>query len=154
MASREKKRRIDTQWQTLQPSWDKKDYDGERKMLHDTLDDDENIERLSASGWKVLEGEQAMESHERGIVTATGRQVIFLNKGRITRNVAQIPYLGIREVKEQGPGNLTVVASRFDYSLTLDHGAAAWLISSGDICPRIQRPWRTGYPAFLWAENA
>ena len=56
MASREKQRRIDSQWQTLQPSWGKKDYDGERKMLHDTLDDDENIERLSSCGWKVLAG--------------------------------------------------------------------------------------------------
>ena len=125
MASRDKQRRIDTQWQTLQPSWDKKDYDGERKMLHDTLDDDENIERLSPSGWKVLLGEEAMESHDRGIFTATGRRVIFLNKGRFSKNVAQIPYLAIREVQQQGPGNLTVVTPKYDYSLTLDQDAAA-----------------------------
>ena len=124
MASREKQRRIDSQWQTLQPSWSKKDYDGERKILHDTLDNDENVERLSAGGWKVLEGEQAMESHDRGIVTATGRRVVFLNKGRLSKNVAKIPYLAIREVREQGPGNLTVVAPKYDYSLTLDQGAA------------------------------
>ena len=124
MASRGKQRRIDAQWQTLQPSWGKKDYDGERKMLHDMLDDDENIERLSVGGWKVLEGEQAMESHDRGIVAATGSRVVFLNKGRLSKNVARIPYLAIREVREQGPGNLTVVAPRYDYSLTLDQGAA------------------------------
>ena len=84
MASRDKRRRIDTQWQTLQPSWDKKDYDGERKMVHDTLDDDENIERLSPSSWKVLLGEEAMESHDRGIFAGTDRRVIFLNKGRLS----------------------------------------------------------------------
>ena len=35
MASREKMRQIDAQWQALQPGWDGKNYDDERKMLYE-----------------------------------------------------------------------------------------------------------------------
>ena len=49
----------------------------------------ENIERLSG-GWKL----SLWGSHDRDIVAATGRRVVCLNKGRISNNVAQIPYRG------------------------------------------------------------
>ena len=124
MASREKIRQIDAQLQALQPGWGEKDYDGERKMLYDMMGDDEHIERLSAGGWKVLQRGRAMESHDRGIFAATGRGVVFLNKGRLSNNAAKIPYLAILEVQQQGPGELTVVTPLNHYSLSLDPGAA------------------------------
>ena len=103
MAMQDKRSRIDAQWQALQPGWGNKDYDGERKLLHDTLDDDENIDRLWAGGWKVLVGRQEVEKHDRGVVAFTGRRVVFLNKGRLSKNVAKIPYWGIETVEEVGP---------------------------------------------------
>ena len=124
MASREKMRQIDAQLQALQPGWGEKDYDGERKMLYDMMGDDEHIERLSAGGWKVLQRGRAMESHARGIFAATGRGVVFLNKGRLSNNAAKIPYLAILEVQQHGPGELTVVTPMNHYSLSLDPGAA------------------------------
>ena len=48
----------------------------------------------------------------------------MLNRGRVSKNVELIPYLAIREVREQGPGTLTVVAPGKDYSITLEPGAA------------------------------
>ena len=124
MASREKMRQIDAQLQALQPGWGEEDYDGERKMLYHMMGDDEHIERLSAGGWKVLQRGRAMESHDRGIFAATGRGVVFLNKGRLSNNAAKIPYLAILEVQQQGPGELTVVTPMNHYSLSLDPGAA------------------------------
>ena len=35
MASREKVRQIDAQWQALQPGLGRKNHNGERKMLHE-----------------------------------------------------------------------------------------------------------------------
>ena len=119
MASREKQRRIDTQWQTLQPSWGKKDYDGERRMLYDAIVEGDNVEHLFGRRWGSYNA-----NHDRGVAAATERGLVLLNRGRLTKNVERIPYLAIREVREQGPGTLTVVAPRQDYSLTLDQGAA------------------------------
>ena len=48
MASREKMRQIDAQWQALQPGLGKKNHNGERKMLYEVMADGENIERLEA----------------------------------------------------------------------------------------------------------
>ena len=124
MASREKMRQIDAQLQALQPGWGEKDYDGERKMLYDMMSEDERIERLSAGGWKVLQRGRAMERHDRGIVAFTGRGVVFLNKGRLSNNVAKIHYLVILEVQQQGPSELTVVTPMNHYSLSLVPGAA------------------------------
>ena len=53
MASREKQRRIDAQWQTLQPFWGKKDYEGERKMLYDLLEPGEDVELLHSCGFET-----------------------------------------------------------------------------------------------------
>ena len=130
MASREKKSRIDAQWQALQPGWGNKDYDGERKMLHDTLDDGENIERLSGGGWKVLMRSQDMESHDRGIVVATSHGVVFLNKGRLSKNERKIPYWAIETVKETGPEEVRITGpgirlGRETYELRLSASAAA-----------------------------
>ena len=142
-------RQIDAQLQALQPDWGEKDYDGERKMLYDMMGDDEHIERLSAGSWKVLQRGRAMESHDRGIVAATGRGVVFLNKGRPQRERGKNPLPGY-------PGSAATGARRVDRrnvheSLLAQPGPrrrAGWLISSVAACPRMQRPWRTACPTF------
>ena len=96
MGIQDKRSRIDAQWQALQPGWGNKDYDGERKLLHDTLDDDENIDRLWAGGWKMLVGRQEVHKHDGGIVACTGRSIVFLNKGRVNKSVSKVPLLGHR----------------------------------------------------------
>ena len=103
MAMQDKRSRIDAQWQALQPGWGNKDYEGERKLLHDTLDDDENIDRLWAGGWKMLVGRQEVHKHDGGIVACTGRSIVFLNKGRVNKSVSKVPYWGIETVEEVGP---------------------------------------------------
>ena len=103
MGMQAKRSRIDAQWQALQPGWGNKDYDGERKLLHDTLDDDENIDRLWAGGWKMLVGRQEVDKHDGGIVACTGRSIVFLNKGRVNKSVSKVPYWGIETVEEVGP---------------------------------------------------
>ena len=108
VTSIEKKSRIDAQWQALQPGWGNKDYAGERKMLHETLDDGENIERLSGGGWKVLIKSQVLESHDRGIAVATSLRVLLLNKGRLSKNARVIPYWTIKTVKETGPEEVSI----------------------------------------------
>jgi hypothetical protein len=130
MASGEKKSRIDAQWQALQSGWGNKDYAGERKMLHETLDDGENIERLLGGGWKVLMRSQDMESHDRGIVVATGLRVLLLNKGRLSKNVMMIPYWAIETVKETGPEEVRITGpgrglGRETYEMRLPASAAA-----------------------------
>ena len=51
MASREKMRQIDAQWQALQPGLGKKNHNGERKMLYEAMADGEHIEVLVGCVW-------------------------------------------------------------------------------------------------------
>ncbi len=103
MGMQDKRSRIDAQWQALQPGWGDKDYDGERRLLHDTLDDDENIDRLWAGGWNMLVGRQEVYKHDGGIVACTGRSIVFLNKGRVNQSVSKVPYWSIETVEAAGP---------------------------------------------------
>ena len=130
MVSKEEKNRIDAQWQLLQPGWGPKDNQGERKMLYDALEEGENIERLSAGGWKVFDGRDEMESHQRGVVVATDRCVIFLNKGRLSKNVRRISYHHIETVEEIGTDGVRITgpgffASSGTYETRLPAGMAA-----------------------------
>ena len=110
MASREKQRRIDAQWQTLQPFWGKKDYEGERKMLYDLLEPGEDVELLHSCGFEtknVMWGSR----HDRGVVVATGRRVILLNRGRLSKNRFGLTYLEIDEITEPEPGRVRLRGS-------------------------------------------
>ena len=119
MASKETRDNIDRRWQMLQPGWGRDDFKGERRMLYDAIVEGDNVEHLFGCSWGSDNA-----NHDRGIVAATERGLVLLNRGRLSKNMELIPYLAIREVREQGPGNLTVVAPRQDYSITLDPGAA------------------------------
>ena len=119
MAKKETRDSIDRRWQVLQPGWGRNDFKGERRMLYDAIVEGDNVEHLFGCSWGSED-----TTHDRGIVAATERGLVLLNRGRLSKNVELIPYLAIREVREQEPGTLTVVAPRQDYSLTLDQGAA------------------------------
>ena len=104
MARKETRDSIDRRWQMLQPGWGRDDFKGEH---------------LFGCSWG-----SDNSNHDRGIVAATERGLVLLNRGRLSKNVELIPYLAIREVREQGPATLTVVAPKQDYSIILDACAA------------------------------
>ena len=110
MASREKQRRIDAQWQTLQPFWGKKDYDGERKMLYDLLEPGEDVELLHSCGFETKNVAWGSR-HDRGVVVATGRRIILLNRGRLSKNRFGLTYLEIDEITEPEPARIRLRGS-------------------------------------------
>ena len=122
MASREKQRRIDGQWQALQPGWGWKDYKGERKMLYDLLEPGEDVELLHSCCFEtkiVAWGSR----HDRGIVVATGRRVILLNRGRLSKNRFGLTYLEIDEITEPGPGRIRLRGSGSGNATDSESGA-------------------------------
>ena len=110
MASREKQRRIDDQWQALQPGWGRRDYQGERKMLYDLLEPGEDVELLHSCGFETKNVMWASR-HDRGVVVATGRRVILLNRGRLSKNRFGLTYLEIDEITEPEPGRIRLRGS-------------------------------------------
>ena len=106
MATQYKVNRIDAQWQAKSPGWRPKEYSGEREMLYDILDDQEDIECLLACRWgdnhswawvgsmvvaagggsqgaRVQDvGSYYTGPHYDGIAVATSQRVIFLMKRR------------------------------------------------------------------------
>ena len=125
MATKYEIDRIDAQWQTKSPGWRPREYFGEREMLHDILDDQEDIECLLACRWGDKQswawvgnmvvgyggrvqnaGNYYPGPHHDGIVVATSRRVIFLVKrrsflgffGEATTAAAEMPYEDIVSV--------------------------------------------------------
>ncbi len=116
MASKGRQSTIDAQWQALQPGWGADDYMGERRMLYDTLDDHENIEGLWGGGYKGLMGRDVMESHDRAIIAATESRLLLMNRGRLSKNIHAISYEEIKDVKENGAGEVRITGS-FDLGI-------------------------------------
>ncbi len=107
---------IDAQWQAKSPGWRQKEYSGEREMLYDISDDQEDIECLLACRWgdnhswawvgsMVVASAQSVGSyypgpHYDGIAVATSQRVIFLMKrrgflaffGKANTATAEMPY--------------------------------------------------------------
>ena len=102
--------RIDKQWNDAIPrgwgtskAWgsdrqergDKDMHKGERQMLYDILDDDENIKAL-VGGMYRAEQDTARVSKHNGVAVATDRRVIFLDKGVLgSTDVSEMPYRSI-----------------------------------------------------------
>jgi hypothetical protein len=111
--------RIDAQWQAKSPGWRPKEYSGEREMLYDILDDQEDIECLLACRWGdnhswawvgntvVALGGRIQNAgnyypgpHYDGVAVATSQRVIFLMKkrgflgifGETNTATAEMPY--------------------------------------------------------------
>lgn len=94
--------RIDTQWRATSPGWRAKEHVGEREMLYDILEDQEDIECLLACrwgdsrSWEWVENIAVHTGRGRvqnvgnyyagplydGIAVATSRRAIFLMKRR------------------------------------------------------------------------
>ncbi len=162
MANREQIKRIDAQWQALQPQWSEKDYEGERKMLHDALDSGEAIEVLLECGWDAHSEGVQLENHERGIVVATGSGVFLLNRGRLSKNISGFTYLGI-DAREAGPGKVRIREPLITYNLALEAGAATEFASflreriptdSGSMEQALASILRPGESVEHWAAGA
>ena len=128
MANREQINRVDAQWQCAQSAWGPKDNEGERKMLYDLLEPGEDVELLQACSFETKNVVWASR-HDRGVVVGTGRRVILLNRGRLSKNRFDLRYLEIDEVTEPEPGRVRVsgsgpVAESPAFDLSLQFGAA------------------------------
>ena len=112
MPKREKIQSIDSQWQALQPGWGRKDHQGERKMLYDLLEPGEDVELLHQCGFQTRNVAWGSR-HDRGVVVATGRRVILLNPGRLSKHRFSLTYLEIGEITEPDPGRVRLIGSGY-----------------------------------------
>ena len=124
MANKERRSIVDAQWQRLQPGWGPKDNEGERKMLYDILGPGEDVELLHSCGFDTKNVAWGSR-HDRGVVAATGRRVILLNRGRLSKNRFGMIYLEIDEITEPGPGKVRLRGREGAvFDLDLQSGAA------------------------------
>ncbi len=75
---------------------DQKRHIGERKMLYELLEQDEDIKALV--GGKHREQNKTILQEKSGVAVATNKRILFLNKGLIDEGVAEIPYGSIKDV--------------------------------------------------------
>ena len=102
-----KKDRIEQEWASLIPKgWgtfsDNNMHSGERKMLYGLLEDDEHLECLVGGRFESNSGESHVwrtnRSFNEGVVVATNRRVIFLDKGIISAEVVELSYPRIEAI--------------------------------------------------------
>ena len=125
MATQYEINRIDAQWHAKSPGWRPREYSGEREMLYDILEDQEDIECLLACRWgnshswawvgnMVVGSGRGVQNVGNyypgplydGIAVATSLRVIFLTKrrgflgffGEATTATAEMPYEDIVSV--------------------------------------------------------
>ena len=107
-----KEERIDQEWDALIPKgWgtftDANMHSGERKMLYRLLESDEHLECLCGGDFKANSGESHIwrdsgRSFNSGVVVATDRRVIFLDKGIVSTEVAELTYKSIESISYSG----------------------------------------------------
>ena len=107
-----KEERIDQEWNALIPKgWgtftDANMHSGERKMLYRLLESDEHLECLCGGDFKANSGESHIwrdsgRSFNSGVVVATDRRVIFLDKGIVSTEVAELTYNSIESISYSG----------------------------------------------------
>ena len=111
MAAIEKSNRVDAEWAALIPKgWgglfgDTNMHSGERKMLYDLLEDNEHLEALVGGAFgpdlQATGGVGSIAragSLHKGVGVATNRRVIFVDKGILSTEVAEIPYTSIESI--------------------------------------------------------
>ena len=114
MASREKVRQIDAQWQALQPGLGRKNHNGERKMLYEVMADGEHIEVLVGCVWGPEKAFRAGASRwDRmtqydGIAVVTESRVALLKKRGLSKLTTDMPLLTIESVDVDGEGAVTL----------------------------------------------
>ena len=84
-----------------------KNYEGERKKLHEILDDDENIEYWLGGRWGLpndfafapMGGPGSNRTGHEGIAVATDRRVHLLRSGELASREIELPYDRIDDVE-------------------------------------------------------
>ena len=109
-----KQDRIDEQWYAVMPmgwsEWgsDEGMYSGERKMLYDFLDPDEDIEALVGGTYKTEQGMDHM-NRGRGVAVATDRRIIFLDRWLFgSKEVFEMPYRSISSITHSTLGAVQI----------------------------------------------
>ena len=152
LAGMSKVQRIDAQWRERSTMWGRNEpgplerivasltssftgekidvYPGERRMLHEILEEDENIDYWMGGRWgdasdfdtmaqaagraavgvalhAALEGpvggtQRFQPDVHNGVVVATDRRVLMLNSGVVSNQVVDIPYEGLRVAYNEG----------------------------------------------------
>ena len=98
-----KQERIDSQWYAVMPkgwgTWgDERMHGGERRMLYDILDQDEDIKALVGGTYRAEQDTQRLQRHS-GVAVATDKRVIFLDKGVLgSKEVSEMPYRNIEGI--------------------------------------------------------
>ncbi len=89
--------RIDARWHAVRPKiWGENMHSGERKMLYEILDMDEDIESLVGGTFRA--DTNRLHKHT-GVALATSKRVIFLDKGVLgSTEVQEIPYRNIEGI--------------------------------------------------------
>ena len=126
MAMRDKRSMIDARWGELQPGWDPKEHDAERKILHDVLQDNESIEALVGCVWgpdNVFHANANRWDRMRqydGIAVVTGRRVVFVKRSGMNKLTTEMPLDNIESVDVDGEGEVTLTGR--SYSNWVGHG--------------------------------
>ena len=129
MPTREKIRSIDARWRELQPGWDPKDHDAERKILYDELQDDESIEALAGCVWgpeKVFRANAGRLDKMRqyhGIAVVTGRRVVLVKRSGMNKLSTEMPLGTLESVDTDGDAEVTLTGR--SYSNWVGHGDPA-----------------------------
>lgn len=92
-----RKQSIDDQWDSIKPSgMSSGAFSGERKMLYDLLDDDEQMGSMVGGRFQQ---DTARHSAHSGVVVATNKRVLFIDKGILgSTEIMEIRYQSIESV--------------------------------------------------------
>jgi hypothetical protein len=111
MATQDKKRRIDAQWQAQSVGWDSNHHSGEREMLYDILEDDENIKQLMAAQYLYTSDGLS------GVLVATNRRILFFDRGLISQHSFHWQYVTIESVEFERKQGL-FSSNRFEIAIS------------------------------------
>ena len=158
-----KAERINAQWQERSTMWSRNDpsvperlmagllnfftgenlttYPGELRILHEVLEDDENIEYWMGGRWgdapefttlgnaigsMLVDFERYELRVHNGVVVATDRRVLMLNSGMVFKDVVEVPYEGLQVDYNEG-----VTCSGLKFSGSTDEYLAYYLDHNG-----------------------
>ncbi len=110
---------IDARWRELQPGWDPKEHDAERKILYDVLQANESIEALVGCVWgpgNVFRANANRWDRMRqydGIAVLTGRRVILLKKKGTNKLITEMPLHNMESVDVEATGEVTLTGRSY-----------------------------------------
>ena len=91
---------VDTEWQNANPDWKDSQHKGERQMLYDLIDEGEELDFIIGGMFGPdLQQAKVGRSLRRGVVVASDRRIIMLDKGVFgSSEVAEMPYDSVSAV--------------------------------------------------------